>query len=65
MKTFIVEHRDYDKPPIRVVLYQPPYEDENVLNKTGWNVKDVTITEVSQEEIEWLHPDKMDKCKNK
>ena len=65
MKTFLVEHKDYTKPPIRVTLYQPPYEDENVLNKTGWNVKDVTITEVSQEEIEWLHPDKMDKCKNR
>ena len=52
MKTFIVEHRDYDKPPIRVVLYQPPYEDENILNKTGWKVKDVTITEINQEEIE-------------
>ncbi len=51
MKTFIVEHRDYDKPPITVVLWQPPYEDENVLNKTGWKVKDVTITEVTQEEI--------------
>jgi hypothetical protein len=51
MKTFKVVHRDYDKPPIRVVLYQPPYEDENVLNKTGWKVKDVTITEVTQEEI--------------
>ena len=52
MKTFIVEHNDWTKPPIRVVLYQPPYEDENVLNKTGWNVKDVTITEITQEEIE-------------
>ncbi len=52
MKTFIVEHKDYDKPPIKVVLYQPPYEDENVLNKTGWKVKDVTITEVTQEIIE-------------
>ena len=50
MKTFKVEHRDWTKPPIRVVLYQPPYEDENVLNKTGWKVKDVTITEVTQEE---------------
>ena len=50
MKIFKVEHRDYDKPPIRVVLYQPPYEDENVLNKTGWKVKDVTITEVTPEE---------------
>ena len=52
MKTFLVEHKDWDKPPIRVTLWQPPYEDENILNKTGWNVEDVTITEVSQEEIE-------------
>ena len=51
MKTFLVEHKDFDKPPIRVILYQPPYEDENILNKTGWKVKDVTITEISQEEI--------------
>ena len=49
MKIFIVEHKDYDKPPIRVVLYQPPYEDENVLNKTGWKVKDVKITELKVE----------------
>ena len=46
MKTFLVEHKDWSKPPIRVTLYQPPYEDENVLNKTGWKVKDVTITEL-------------------
>ena len=46
MKTFKVEHNDYNKPPIRVTLYQPPYEDENVLNKTGWDVKDVKITEL-------------------
>ena len=52
MKTFIVEHKDWDKSPIRVTLYQPPYEDENVLNKTGWKVKDVKITEVTQEIIE-------------
>jgi len=52
MKTFLVEHRDYNKPPIRVVLYPPPYEDENVLNKTGWKVKDVTITETTPEEEE-------------
>ena len=52
MKTFLVEHRDFDKPPIRVTLYQPPYEDENVLNKTGWKVKDVTITEITQEVVE-------------
>ena len=52
MKTFLVEHRDFDKPPIRVLLYQPPYEDKNILNKTGWLIKDVTITEVIQEEME-------------
>jgi len=51
MKTFLVEHKDWDKPPIRVTLYQPPYEDKNILNKTGWLVKDVTIIEVNQEEI--------------
>ena len=49
MKTFLVEHKDFDKPPIRVTLYQPPYEDENILNKTGWDIKDVTITEIEQE----------------
>ena len=49
MKTFLVEHRDWDKPPIRVTLYQPPYEDENGLNKTGLDIKDVTITEIEQE----------------
>ena len=49
MKTFKVEHKDWTKPPIRVTLYQPPYEDENILNKTGWKVKDVKITEVTQE----------------
>ena len=51
MKVFKVEHKDWDKPPIRVVLYQPPYEDENILNKTGGKVKDVTITEITQKEI--------------
>ena len=51
MKTFLVEHKSFDKPPISVTLYQPPYEDENILNKTGWLIKDVTITEISQEEI--------------
>ena len=52
MKTFLVEHKLSDKRPIRVTLYQPPYEDENILNKTGWKVKDVTITETTQGEIE-------------
>ena len=33
---------------IRVTLFQPPYENENILYKTKWNEKDVTITEVTQ-----------------
>ena len=49
MKVFKVEHSDHSKPPITVTLFQPPYEDENVLNKTGWKVKDVTITEITME----------------
>ena len=49
MKVFLVEHNDTTKPSIKVTLFQPPYEDENVLNKTGWKVKDVTITEITQE----------------
>tara|TARA_Y100001963_G_C6689430_1_gene403893 strand:- start:644 stop:805 length:162 start_codon:yes stop_codon:yes gene_type:complete len=49
MKTFLIEHKDYRKPPVRVTLYQPPYEDENILNKTGWKANDVTITEIKSE----------------
>ena len=52
MKKFRVEHKDSSKPPITVVLYQPPYEDENILNKTGWKIEDVKITEITQEEME-------------
>ena len=49
MKVFRVEHKSFDKPPIRVTLYEAPYEDENILNKTGWKEKDVTITEITPE----------------
>ena len=51
MKVFLVEHRSFDKPPIKVTLYQAPYENDNILHKTGWSEKDVTITEISIEEI--------------
>ena len=46
MKRFRVEHKDYEKPPIIVTLFQPPYENENILYKTKWKEKDVTITEI-------------------
>ena len=47
MKRFKVE-KEYGA-TIVVTLHQPPYEDENILNKTGWKAKDVTITEMKTE----------------
>ena len=52
MRVFRVEHKGFDKPRLTVTLYEAPYEDENILNKTGWKVEDVTITEITQEEQE-------------
>ena len=44
MKTFLVEHKDWvDNPDITVTLYNPPYDDETILSKTNWKLKDVTI----------------------
>jgi len=45
MKRFKVEKENGDT--ITVTLNQPPYEDENILNKTGWKKEDVTITDVT------------------
>ena len=46
-KRFKVEHKNwFDNPTLYVTIHNPPYEDENILHKTGWNVKDVTITEI-------------------
>ena len=30
-----------------ITLHNPPYENENILYKTGWNEKDVIITDVT------------------
>ena len=51
MKTFRIENK-HTYEIIRVTLYKAPYEDENILNKTGWNIKDVKIIELNLEEIE-------------
>ncbi len=51
MKKFKVENHSKGQ-IITVTLFEAPYEDENVLYKTGWQLKDVTITEITQEEIE-------------
>ena len=49
MKRFRVEHNGWEKPSIIVTLHHPPYENENILYKTGWKEKDVTITEIKTE----------------
>ena len=49
MKTFKIEKKSTFE-VIKVTLYQPPYEDENILNKTGWESKDVTITDITVSE---------------
>tara|TARA_B100000287_G_scaffold103759_1_gene95981 strand:+ start:180 stop:344 length:165 start_codon:yes stop_codon:yes gene_type:complete len=54
MKTFKVEREGEGASPetLIITLYHPPYEDENILNKTGWKSKDVKITEIKFEEEE-------------
>ena len=47
MRRFKVEDNRWDgKPSIYVTLHKPPYENENILYKTGLKEKDVTITEL-------------------
>jgi hypothetical protein len=49
MKKFkVVDNRWDAKPPLYVTLYNPPYENKNILYKTGLNEKDVTITDVTE-----------------
>ena len=33
---------------INVTLHKAPYTTENILYKTGWKKKDVTITDITQ-----------------
>ena len=47
MRRYKVEDTRWDgKPTMYVTLFNPPYENENILYKTGLKEKDVTITEV-------------------
>ena len=47
MKKFKVQDNRWDaKPPLYVTLYNPPYENKNILHKTGLKEEDVTIIEV-------------------
>ena len=53
MKRFKIEDNRWDaKPDIYVTLYNPPYEDEDVLARVKWKAKDVTITEMKSNEVE-------------
>ena len=48
MKRFKIEDNRIDsKPDLYVTLFHPPYENENILYKTGLKEKDVTITEIT------------------
>tara|TARA_R100001443_G_scaffold8636_1_gene18040 strand:+ start:24 stop:275 length:252 start_codon:yes stop_codon:yes gene_type:complete len=46
MKRFLVENTRKGT-TIKVTLNSPPYENENVLYKTGYKAKDCIITELS------------------
>ena len=47
MKRFLVENKRKSM-TIKVMVHNPPYENENVLYKTGWKEKDCIITELSE-----------------
>ena len=51
MKTFEVEHLGKMQ-TLRITLHHPPYEDEDILNKTGWKAKDVVIKEMKTMKFE-------------
>ena len=51
-RRFRVEHNDFDKKPLTITLFQPPYENSNILEHTGWKAKDVIITELKMYRIE-------------
>ena len=46
MKRFKVEHNDYRIPVTYITLFNPPYENEDVISRTKWKLKDVIITEI-------------------
>jgi hypothetical protein len=48
MKQFIVENQR-KKQTIKVILHNPPFEDDNVLEHVKWKSSDCTITEVHAE----------------
>ena len=47
MKRFRVEHKNFEQPDMIITVYNPPYEDEDVISRTKWKLKDCTITEIT------------------
>ena len=47
MKRFLIENTRKGT-TIRVTLHNPPFENENILYKTGYKEKDCIITELSE-----------------
>ena len=50
MKRFRIEHKSWDVPITYITLYNPPYTKADVISRTKWKLKDVTITEVKHGE---------------
>ena len=51
MKRFKVEHNDYRIPVTYITLFNPPYENEDVISRTKLKLKDVKIKDVTQKYI--------------
>tara|TARA_B100000287_G_scaffold422573_1_gene464703 strand:+ start:508 stop:717 length:210 start_codon:yes stop_codon:yes gene_type:complete len=51
MKTFVIENRRKGQ-KIKVTLHNPPFENKNILHKTGWKEKDCIISEVHNDYAE-------------
>ena len=54
MKRFKIEDNKFERPDIYVTLFNPPYENENILHKTGWKEKDVVIKEIHSESADQI-----------
>ena len=48
MKRFKVEDKTFEKPTMIITLFNPPYEDEDVIARCKhWNLKDSKITDIT------------------
>ena len=48
MRRYRIEDKRLEaKPTLYVTLHKGPYTKQNILNKTGWKVKDCMITDIT------------------